>query len=208
MYRKVPSSHWEWMMPWLSPECARGEAVCKLSDVYSFCCLVWETCSEKLPWSGLEPMDISRMWQNESSCNKNMLQLGTSIPLHIASFLNLGLQPKLSDRREMDLQEIYLMLRLQAAAISHTQQKEVCFKSTPLVSGTFGLTSSTPSSNVFSQPQVQSQHGWDAVKERLKKRITPPPPPPPPPPLPPSPISGKILEETLDDINEEHLETP
>jgi hypothetical protein len=40
----------------------------------------------------------------------------TDIPLHVKDFLKLGLQPELSVRRKMDLQNIYLMLRLQVAA--------------------------------------------------------------------------------------------
>jgi hypothetical protein len=60
-----------------------------------------------------------------------MLPLGSNIPLHATSFLKLGLRAELSERREMDLQEIYLMLRLQAAAVSQSQQKEVYQKSSP-----------------------------------------------------------------------------
>jgi hypothetical protein len=64
------------------------------------------------------------MWQNESCNNPRMLPLWSDIPLHVVSFFKLGLQPELSELREMDLQEIYLMLRLQAVAVPHSQQKE------------------------------------------------------------------------------------
>lgn len=176
-------------MPWLSPECARGEMACTLSDVYSFCCLVWETCSEKLPWSHLDSMEISRMWQKDHCSKPKMLSLGPAIPLHVGSFLKLGLQPELSERREMDLQEIYLMLRLQGAAISHSQQKENQKSSSP----TKPARTPSTTAELLGQSQIQPQHKWDAVKERLKKRITPPtpplPPPLPPPPPPASPAS-------------------
>ena len=200
VYRKVPSSHWEWMAPWLAPECSRGEFVSTLSDVYSFCCLVWETCMEKLPWSHLDYQEISRMWQKESCNNPRMLPLGSAIPLHVESFLKLGLQPELSERREMDLQEIYLMLRLQAAAVSHSQQKEVYQKSPVKV------TSSTPVPPSFTHSQLQPQHGWDAVKESFKKRRTPPPPPPPLPPPPPGQlkVSDKVSSDSMDDCDVEN----
>ncbi|XP_046455996.1 uncharacterized protein LOC124203305 isoform X4 [Daphnia pulex] len=201
-YRKVPSSHWEWMAPWLAPECARGEFASTLSDVYSFCCLVWETCSEKIPWSHLDSKEINRMWQKESCNNPRMLPLGSDIPLHVTSFLKLGLQPELSERREMDLQEIYLMLRLQAAAVSHSQQKEVYQKSSP---PPVRINSPTPVPPTFTHSQIQPQHGWDAVKENFKKRRTPAPPQPPPLP-PPPPGQQQILEVSsgsLDDCNAE-----
>lgn len=206
VYRKVPSSHWEWMGPWLAPECARGESVCTLSDVYSFCCLVWETCSEKLPWSHLDSQEINRMWQKESCNTSRMLPIGPAIPLHVGSFLKLGLQPELSERREMDLQEIYLMLRLQAAAVSHSQQKEVYQKSSP--PPVVRMTASTPVPQVFNQTQIQPQHGWDAVKESFKKRRTPPPPPPPLPPPPPGQQEvQEALTCTLDDCDMEINQT-
>ncbi|XP_045035424.1 inactive serine/threonine-protein kinase TEX14-like isoform X1 [Daphnia magna] len=205
VYRKVPSSHWEWMAPWLAPECARGESVCTLSDVYSFCCLVWETCSEKLPWSHLDCQEINRMWQKESCNNSRMLPLGPAIPLHVGSFLNLGLQPELSERREIDLQEIYMMLRLQSA-VSHSQQKEVYQKSnSPPIAR---MTSSTPVPPIYNQTQIQPQHGWDAVKESFKKRRTPPPPPPPLPPPPPGQQQvPEVLNCTPDDGDTESNQT-
>ena len=200
VYRKVPSSHWEWMAPWLAPECSRGEAASTLSDVYSFCCLVWETCMEKLPWSHLDSQEISRMWQKESCNNPRMLPLGPAIPLHVGSFLKLGLQPELSERREMDLQEIYLMLRLQAAAVSHSQQKEVNQKSSP---PPVRVTSSTTIPQTFTHSQIQPQHGWDAVKESFKKRRTPPPPPPPLPPPPPGQGILEVSNDSMDDCDTE-----
>lgn len=94
---------------------------------------VWETCSEKLPRSHMDARQIERMWQRQAVIGglsdkardgDMMLPLDPPlIPLHIGSFLKLGLQPELSERRDIDLQEIYLMLRLQAAALTRTQQK-------------------------------------------------------------------------------------
>ncbi len=141
------------------------------------------------------------MWQ-QNGYNKKMLHLGSAIPLHVGSFLKLGLQPELSERREMDLQEIYLMLRLQAAAISHTQQKETHNQrsNSPPVSTPARMTSSTPIPHVFSHTQIQPQHEWDAVKEKLK-RVNSPPPPPPLPPPPQAAVKEQVQEvsvETLD----------
>ena len=87
---------------------------------------------EQLPRSKMDSMQIQRMWQRQdmggygkSSSPAMLFPIDPPvIPLHISSFLKLGLQPEMSDRRDMDLQEIYLMLRLQAAAISHAQRKE------------------------------------------------------------------------------------
>ena len=115
VHRKVSPTHWDWMMPWLSPECARGEIPCTLSDVYSFCCLVWETCSEKLPWSHLESVEIRRMWQRDGYNQQILLQMGSAIPHHVESFLKLGLQPELSERLAINLHMIYSKL---TAAIS------------------------------------------------------------------------------------------
>ena len=142
------------------------------------------------------------MWQRDSYNKQMMLQLGPAIPLHVGSFLKLGLQPELSERREIDLQEIYLMLRLQAAAISHIQQKETYSqRSSPSASVPVRMTSSTPIPLVFAKTQIQPQHEWDAVKERMKKMNPPPPPPPLPPPLPTASAKEKVQE-----VSEESLD--
>ena len=89
--------------------------------------------------------EINQMWLKRSH---RALKLLPTIPQHVGTFLRLGLQPELKDRQEMDLQEIYLMLRLQAAALAHSQQKleqDGCRK------------------------VVDQQHSWDAVKERMKQ---------------------------------------
>lgn len=138
------------------------------------------------------------MWQKENCKKPKMLPLGQAIPLHVGSFLKLGLQPELSDRREMDLQEIYLMLRLQTAAVSHSQQKESYLKS----NNAPPLAHLTTTSQILGPSQIQPQHGWDAVKERLKKRITPPPPPPP---LPPPPSSQQPTRQK-EDLSKESVE--
>ena len=158
-------------MPWLSPECARGEPLTTESDVYSFCCLVWKTCMEKMPRSKMDSTQIQRLWTDVCSYGKDSVHGHMlspldppAIPMHISSFLKLGLQPEMSERRDMDLQEIYLMLRLQAAVLSHSQQRK--------------------------ENDVMNPHAWDAVKEQMKAQnnkrttpaITPPRPPPPPPP--------------------------
>jgi hypothetical protein len=155
---------------------------------------------EKLPWSHLDLQEISRMWQKESCNNPRMLLLGPAIPLHVGSFLKLGLQPELSERREMDLHEIYLMLRLQAAAVSHSQQKEVYQKLSP---PPVRVTSSTTIPQTFTHSQIQPQHGWDAVKESFKKRRTPPPPPPPLPPPPPGQGILEVSNDSMDDCDAE-----
>lgn len=143
-------------MPWLAPECARGEGICSLSDVYAFCALVWETCTESLPWYPLCPKDISDMWHKNTN---RTLSISDAMPQHVASFLKLGLQPRLEEREDVDLQEIYLMLRLQAATLAHTQQKE------------------TPKNVAATNPPVppavattNQQHAWETVKERMRKR--------------------------------------
>jgi hypothetical protein len=148
------------MAPWLAPECARGEFASTLSDVYSFCCLVWETCSEKIPWSHLDSKEINRMWQMETCNNPRMLPLESDIPLHVTSFLKLGLQPELSERRGMALQEIYLMLRIQAATESRSQQKELDQKSSP---PPVRINSPTPVPPTFTHSQIQPQHGRDGA---------------------------------------------
>lgn len=199
VYRKVPSSHWEWMMPWLSPECSRGENPSTLSDVYSFCCLVWEACTGKLPWSHLDLTDISHMWQRHTCSSPRMLPLDPAIPLHITSFIKLGLQPELSGRGQMDFQEIYLMLRLQAAFIN-SQPKETNPSSPPLSNRKKG----TNNPQVKNPPQpLPSLHEWDAVKQRLKRRIIPPPPPPP---LPAALNVPEAIIEILSDDEEDDVE--
>ena len=49
IHRKVPSSHWGFVMRWMSPKLVRGEPLTTLSDAYSFSCLVWEVCTELEP---------------------------------------------------------------------------------------------------------------------------------------------------------------
>jgi hypothetical protein len=186
------------MAPWLAPECARGEFASTLSDVYSFSCLVWETCSQKIPWSHLDSKQINGMWQKESCNNRTMLPLGSNIPRHIVSFLKLGLQPEFSERRGIDLQEIFLSLRLQMAAIYHSQRKEVYKKSSP---HPVRIDSPTPVPPTWTS-EIQPKHGWKAVKKNFEKRQAPPPPPLPPPP----PGQQQILElssDSLDDCNAE-----
>ncbi len=146
MYRKVPPKHWEWITPWMSPEATRGESLCPLTDVYSFCCLVntyqyifklegdqtnnillfkvWEMFYEERPWCDLDGNEIREMWTRQATMRTSgRLLLDTPcIPLKINRFLQVGLQPEL-DRRNIDLQEIYLMLRIQASAIQKSQPK-------------------------------------------------------------------------------------
>ena len=86
-------------MPWLSPECVRGESLSKISDVYSFCCLVFEAVNANvnLPWYELDNQTIGEMWKKQCDYSKLgpglIEQLDNTIPLHIGSFLKLGLQP-------------------------------------------------------------------------------------------------------------------
>ena len=92
------------------------------------------------------------MWLKRSH---RVLKLLPSIPQHVGTFLRLGLQPELEDRQEIDLQEIYLMLRLQAAALAHSQQKQ-------------------EQENGKTVPQFDSgaQHSWNTVKQRMKQSKT------------------------------------
>lgn len=92
------------------------------------------------------------MWLKRSH---RALKLLPSIPQHVGTFLRLGLQPELDDRQEIDLQEIYLMLRLQAAALAHSQQKQ-----------------EQESAKTSPQSNVGVQHSWDAVKLRMKQSKT------------------------------------
>ena len=92
------------------------------------------------------------MWLKRSH---RALKLLPSIPQHVGTFLRLGLQPELGDRQEIDLQEIYLMLRLQAAALAHSQQKQEQDSGKPV-----------PQSN------VGVQHSWNTVKKRMKQSKT------------------------------------
>jgi len=92
------------------------------------------------------------MWLKRSH---RALKLLPSIPQHVGTFLRLGLQPELDDRQEIDLQEIYLMLRLQAAALAHSQQKQ-----------------EQESVKTSPQSNVGVQHSWDAVKLRMKQSKT------------------------------------
>jgi len=170
-------------MPWLSPECVRGESLSKISDVYSFCCLVFETCTESLPWAELELQDISQMWKKQ--CDYNKLgsglidQIGNAIPLHVGTFLNLGLQPDPDKRGDMDLQEIYLMLRLQAAVLCQSQQKEVQLqhsqhqqKHKQPIKEQQNRHQLCPQADHQTKPPTgfkQQQHDWDAVKKKMKK---------------------------------------
>jgi len=92
------------------------------------------------------------MWQKKT---QRMLPISDAVPVHVGSFLKLGLQPALEQREEMDLQEIYLMLRLQAAALAHNQQKETHKSTGP------------PSKMPPSQPTL---HHWGPTpKERIDK---------------------------------------
>ena len=153
---------------------------------------------EKLPWSHLDSQEISRMWQKESCNNPRMLPLGPAIPLHVGSFLQLGLQPELSERY-VDLKEISLMIRLQAA-VSRSQQKEENKKSSP---PPVRVTSSATVPKTFTNSQIEPQHGWDAVKESFKKRRTPPPPLPPLPPPPPGQGTLEVSNDSMDDSDAE-----
>ena len=119
------------------------------------------------------------MWKRQ--CDYNKLgsglvdQLDNAIPLHIGTFLKLGLQPDPDKRGDMDLQEIYLMLRLQAAVLCQSQQKEVQQQQQ--------YTKHQHNHQQLIQEQQnrhhhqtkpptgfkQHQHGWEAVKERMKK---------------------------------------
>lgn len=113
MHRKVPSSHWDFKMKWMSPELVRGEPLTALSDAYSFCCLVWEACLEKEPWSGMTPKSISQMWfNNQEMCHGPcVLPLNGSIPPYLVSLLELGLQPDIDQRRDFNLKWILRALR-------------------------------------------------------------------------------------------------
>jgi len=91
---------------------------------------VWETFNEATPWCDLDATEIEEMWNRPVAMKgsgrtlDSMLSLDSlSVPFHVKRFLKLGLQPESKDRQEIDLQEIFLMLRIQAAAIQQSQQK-------------------------------------------------------------------------------------
>lgn len=198
VYRKVPGNHWDALMPWLSPECARGETLGELSDVYSFCVLAWETCTGKLPWQKLDSAQISQMWQNDGYLEPKMLAIDPTIPAHIKTFLGLGLQPELVDRRGIDLQEIHVMLRLQATLLAKKEQAEKEPKKPPPKQNyyTEELPFHVPVPNPVTATRIETQtnsprHDWKYVKESLKRMRVPVTPPPPPPPIPKSDIQGE-----------------
>lgn len=126
------------------------------------------------------------MWLKKTN---RMLNPNEAIPTHIASFLNLGLQPKLEERQEIDLQEIYLMLRLQAAALARSQHKDPPPKNAAadiLVAKPGDILPTRPAemlakpSEIVSKPTgnilpkhvtiPECNHSWDAVKERMKNK--------------------------------------
>lgn len=113
MHRKVPSSHWDYVMKWMSPELVRGESLTTLSDSYSFCCLVWEVCAEKEPWPGMQSKSISQMWFNDQGMYHGpcVLPLNNNIPHYLVPLLELGLQPDIGQRRDFNLKWILRALR-------------------------------------------------------------------------------------------------
>lgn len=192
-------------MPWLAPECARGEVLGELSDVYSFCALAWEVCTEKMPWQKFDSRQIAQMWQGNGYIEPRMLNIDPSIPPHIKTFMGLGLQPELVDRRGIDLQEICVMLRLQATLLAKKEQKDQEPRE-PYIEQNFIVQQSQyplfvpapgPVTVTHTETQTYSpKHDWESVKQSFRRMRNLATPPPPPPPLP---LSQDIVEERRPD---------
>ena len=78
-----------------------------LSNCYSFCCLVWEVCTEKEPWPGMIAKSTSKMWFNDQGPGP----LNSQLPLYLVSFLELGLRPDIGLRKDFNLKRILWALR-------------------------------------------------------------------------------------------------
>ncbi|GFS27201.1 inactive serine/threonine-protein kinase TEX14 [Elysia marginata] len=51
-------SHGRLLFNWMAPELMREEAPHFSSDIYSFCCIMWELFAGEAPWAGLKAQDV------------------------------------------------------------------------------------------------------------------------------------------------------
>ena len=53
---------WRSLVPWVAPELLEAEVqqASPVSDVYSFCCILWEVSTGSVPWAGLTSTQVVR----------------------------------------------------------------------------------------------------------------------------------------------------
>ena len=95
---------WDEILPWVAPELVEGgQKAEQRSDVYSLCCLIWETVVCKVPWQGLDAEEV-----------EEEVEHGARLPLHglpryIRRLLRQGLLWDVAER-DLDLDEVRDML--------------------------------------------------------------------------------------------------
>ncbi|XP_059174926.1 uncharacterized protein LOC131955028 isoform X2 [Physella acuta] len=80
---------------WMAPELIVGQAPRFSSDIYGYCCMVWELFSGKIPWAGLEAHEI------KTNVVENFTSLSISnarIPNKLRPIISYGLQVKEPER--------------------------------------------------------------------------------------------------------------
>ncbi|CAG5117664.1 unnamed protein product, partial [Candidula unifasciata] len=84
-------SHGEFLYNWMSPELMECLAPHYSSDVYSFCCIVWELFTREVPWKNLPPGSIKKkIVEGKIGINTNTPQ----IPAKIRAIIGYGLELK------------------------------------------------------------------------------------------------------------------
>ena len=134
MHRKVPSSHWELVMKWMSPEHARGEPLTTHSDVYSFCCLAWEVFTELEPWPEMtSSKSIGDMWRYYGECKDRRLSCDSAIPNFLHSLLQIGLEPDVEKRSNIKLQWMLRALQTKKEPDLNCLRKQISVNASPRV---------------------------------------------------------------------------
>ena len=106
MHRKVPLSHWDYLMKWMSS----SELVRRLlqpSRIATLSVASYGKCVQKKPWPGMIAKSTSKMWFNDQGPGP----LNSQLPLYLVSFLELGLRPDIGLRKDFNLKRILWALR-------------------------------------------------------------------------------------------------
>ncbi|XP_074647637.1 uncharacterized protein LOC141903421 [Tubulanus polymorphus] len=111
VYNKYANAVYNWM----APEVMDGEPPTNLSDLYSFCVVMWEMFQGEVPWNGMSAEAIRHTLLDDREC---LSVYEDSIPLPYSTMIEWGLNIH-PDRRKISFDQLQQML------ITCHNQKEI-----------------------------------------------------------------------------------
>jgi len=123
-------SGWQSLYNWLSPEVLRGEAVSKISDIYSLCVLVYELSTGTIPWA---QMSADTIQENMPSQGVTLPLDQETMPSDLYQVLTRGLQAdyKARDLDIHQIRDVFQRIRDKIGNESDQKQNQVKQNTTP-----------------------------------------------------------------------------